>query len=61
MAHSPTHGPAPRIVRTSDNPPILTRSDWSLIVIGLAGRKWDDPANAEQARQIIDKITKGIP
>lgn len=51
-------------VKTSDNPPILTRSDWSLVVIGLTGRIWSDDelgrANAEQARRIVEKITTSI-
>lgn len=49
------------IVKTSDNPPFLTRSDWSLIVIGLTGRKWDDEANAVQSRDIVAKIMANIP
>lgn len=51
-------------MRTSDNPPILTRSDWSLIVIGLLGRTWDNDAlgqaNAKQAKEIAEKIMKVI-
>lgn len=46
------------VVRTSDNPPIMTDADWSLIVWALSKVVWSDKREHDHAMRLIDQIEK---